>query len=279
MTELLFGTAGVPRSSMSASTVSGIERIAELGLGCMELEFVQRAQMSEATALEVRKTANKLGIKLTAHAPYYINFNSREMEKVRASQARLIKTAHIAVSCGVESVIFHPAFYHNDPPDQVYDIVKKYLLEVLDVLKDENIRLWIRPEIMGKVSQFGMLEEILKLSEELNGVAPGIDFAHMHARNGVINSYEEFITVLEKVKESQGDNAIKNMHIHVSGIEYGHRGEIRHLTLENSDFQYVQLLQALADFGAGGVLICESPNLEEDALLLQENFNRLLKRI
>jgi len=279
MTDLLFGTAGVPHSSITASAVSGIERIAQLGLGCMELEFVQRAQMSVAAALEVRKTANKLGIKLTAHAPYYINFNSREMEKVRASQARLLKTAQIAASCGAESVIFHPAFYHNDPPELVYNTVKKYLVEVLDVLKDENIRLWIRPEIMGKVSQFGILEEVLKLSEELEGVAPGIDFAHMHAREGKYNSYQEFVSVLEQVKKSLGEDALNNMHIHVSGIEYGHRGEIRHLTLDNSDFQYVQLLQALADFRAGGVLICESPSLEEDALLLQETYYSLKRGI
>jgi len=97
---LLFGTAGIPRSTKTKSTQSGIERIAELGLGCMEMEFVQGVRMSEAGAHLVAETATKTGVKLSAHAPYFVNFNARESEKIKASQERLRQTARIAWLCG-----------------------------------------------------------------------------------------------------------------------------------------------------------------------------------
>ncbi len=275
MTELLFGSGGSPRSSKTPSTISGIERTAELGLGCMELEFVQGVRMGEAMAIQVGETAAKLGIKLTAHGPYAINLNAREPEKIRASQDRILQTARIAWLCGAESIVFHAAFYLGDAPGKVYNTVKKHLGEIITQLKQEGIQLRIRPELMGKASQFGTLEEILNLSMELEGVAPGIDFAHWHARTVGFNSYRDFASILERVKEQLGRAALDNMHIHVSGIAYGKQGEIKHLNLQESDFQYVELLKALKDYEAKGVVICESPNLEEDALLLQATYSNL----
>ncbi|MFO8010379.1 MAG: hypothetical protein R6U89_06140, partial [Dehalococcoidia bacterium] len=54
-----------------------------------------------------------------------------------------------------------------------------------------------------------------------------------------------------------------------SGISYGKKGERKHLNMEESDFRYADLIQALKDHNVKGVAICESPNLEKDALLLQ----------
>ncbi|MBE9513150.1 MAG: TIM barrel protein [Chloroflexi bacterium] len=277
MAGLLFGTAGIPHSTKLRSTVSGIERAAELGLGCMEIEFVQGVKMSETAAYQVAETATRTGIKLSAHAPYFINFNAHEPEKIRASQERLLQAARIASLCGAKSVVFHAAFYLGDPPRETYNTVKKHLTEALNQLKSENNKVWIRPEVMGKVSQFGTIEEILDLCADLEGVAPGIDFAHWHARTGKFNSYPEFASILTKVKERLGRAALDNMHLHVSGIAYGKKGEINHLNLKESDLRYIELLQALRDYGAQGLVICESPSLEEDALLLQETSNSLLK--
>ncbi len=277
MESLLFGTGGTPHSSTAPSTIYGIERIAELKLGCMELEFVQGVRMGKATALHVAEAAILRGVKLTAHGPYYINLNAREPEKIKASQERILQTARIGSACGASSITFHAAFYMGSAPEQVYDTVKKHLTEILEQLRDEGIRIWIRPEIMGKTSQFGTLDEILTLSKELDGVAPVIDFAHLHARMGRMNSYPEFISVFRRVEEKLGRNGLDNMHIHFSGIKYGARGELKHLNLKESDLQYGALLQALRDYEAGGLVICESPNLEEDARLLQETYNALVK--
>ena len=128
---------------------------------------------------------------------------------------------------------------------------------------------------MGKPSTFGTLEEILNLCTELEGVGICMDFAHWHARTGIFNSYQEFTSILRQIKERLGKAALDNMHIHVSGIAYGKKGEIKHLNLKEADFQYVELLKALKDYDVKGIAICESPNLEGDALLLQATYDTL----
>ncbi|GAI49869.1 unnamed protein product, partial [marine sediment metagenome] len=127
-------------------------------------------------------------------------------------------------------------------------------------------------------SQFGDLEEILRLSRDLENVLPCVDFSHFYARHaGEHNSYDEFSKTLEKVGEVLGDGALKRMHIHLSGIEYGPKGEKKHLVVEESGINYRDVLKALADFGAEGRIICESPNLEDDALVFQRAYRLLLK--
>lgn len=233
--------------------------------------------MGKTGAKLVAETAAHAGVKLSAHAPYFINLNAHEPEKIRASQQRILQTARISSVCGAESIVFHAAFYLGDSHEKTYNTVKNYLAEVVDRLKLENIPVWLRPEVTGKSSQFGTIDEVLKLSAELEGVAPCIDFAHWHARTGEFNSYPEFASILLQVKEHLGPEALNNMHIHFAGINYGPKGEVRHLNLQESDFQYTELLRALKDYNAKGLVICESPNLEEDALLLQTTYDTLLK--
>lgn len=275
--ELLFGTAGTPHSAKPKTTASGIERVAELGLGGMEIEFVQGVRMGEASARQIAGVATREGVRLSAHAPYFINFNAHEPAKLRASQDRLLQTARIASLCGAQSAVFHTAFYLGDPPGETYNTVKKYLEEVVHQLRQENNRVWLRPEVMGKNSQFGTVEEILNLCADLEGLAPCIDFAHWHARSGAFNSYREFAAILLQIQERLGRTALDDMHIHFSGIKYGGKGEIKHLNLQESDLQYIELLKVLRDYQVKGLVICESPNLEDDALLLQATYNTLLK--
>ena len=277
MSGILFGTAGVPHSAETNTTIDGIKRIARLGLGCMEIEFVRRVTMGEAGARLVAEVAAEEGIKLSAHAPYYINFNAHEPEKITASQERLYRTAKIASLCGAQSAIFHTAFYLGDEPEKAYDVIKKSLEELLGRLEREKIRISLRPEIMGKPSQFGTVEEVIKLCNELKGLAPCMDFAHWHARSGADNSYEEFVSVLKQFEKGLGRVALDDMHIHLSGINYGPKGERNHLNLEESDLQYIEFLRAIRDYEVGGLIICESPNLEEDAMLLQKTYKDLFK--
>jgi len=155
-------------------------------------------------------------------------------------------------------------------------MVKRHLQEVVNTLRKEGNIVTISPEVTGKPSQFGTLEEILQLSSEIEGVAPCIDFSHWHARTGKANSYEEFSDILDQVEKKLGRRGLDNMHIHVSGIAYGKKGEIKHLMLPDSDFQYAELLKALKELKAKGVMICESvPSLEKDALLLQQTYREI----
>ena len=80
MNKLNFGTAGAPRNPANLSTVDGIKRIAELGLECMEVEFVEGVRMGKETAKQVSVVAANRNIRLSVHAPYFINLNAREAE-------------------------------------------------------------------------------------------------------------------------------------------------------------------------------------------------------
>ena len=278
MKALLFGTGGVPHSTPKRSSRAGIRQIRELGLDCMELAFVRRVAMGTKTAAGVRQAAEEHEVRLSVHAPYYVNLNSREADKVRASRERILQAARVGWLCGVQSIVFHPAFYHGDPSETVYGRVKGHLVELLEELRAEGNGSILRPETTGKASQFGTLEELVRLSKEVEGVAPCGDFAHLHARTGSDNSYEEFAALLEFIEGALGRAGLEDMHIHISGIDYGPAGERKHLNLADSDLRYVELLQALRDFEVGGLVICESPSLEEDALLMQRTYRGLAKR-
>lgn len=273
--DLLFGTGGIPRSTKGTSSISGIKRIRELGLDCMELEFVQGVRMGEKGAKKVLETANKEEVALSVHAPYYINLNSYEEEKLKASLERIYEAAKVGSLCGAESIVLHAGFYQKSTKKHTFENISKALKELTGQLRDEGIQAVLRPETMGKRTQFGTLEEVLALSAEIEGIMPCLDFCHLHAREGKENSYSEFTEILSRVEESLGKQGLSNMHMHISGVEYGKNGEKRHLTLKESDLNYPELMKALKEFKAQGRVILESPILEEDALMLRKLYNEI----
>lgn len=273
---ILFGTGGIPRSTKGKSSVSGIERVRELSLDCMELEFVQGVRMGEKGARDVLEVALKKNVALSVHAPYYINLNSYDKEKIKASLERIYQAARIGSLCGAESIVFHAAFYQKSSKQDTYQKVSEALEELTGRLRDEKIHAVLRPETMGKPSQFGTLEEVIALSAEIEGVMPCLDFCHLHAREGKENSYPEFISILSKVEEGLGREGISNMHMHIAGVEYGRKGEKKHLNLKESDLNYSELMKVLKEFKTKGRVILESPVLEQDALLLRKIYTELL---
>lgn len=273
---LYFCTAGIPASTRGkGDTISGLKRVAELGLGGMEIEFVRGVYLTENTAPPAAYVGAKLGLKLSCHAPYYLNLNAADEIKQRQSVGVLHHAARIAATAGAGGIVFHAGYYLKGDPGTVYDQIKGQLELVLEKLRDDGSRITLRPELAGKVSQFGTLSEIIRLSKELPGVAPAIDFAHLRAVTGRYNSYAEFSEVLTRIGEALGAEALSDLHLHVSGIEYGNSGERRHLNLVETDYRFDELLQALYDFKAGGMLVCESPSIEGDALLLQRTWREL----
>jgi deoxyribonuclease-4 len=271
--DLLFGTAGVPHSAAKGTTVEGIRRVKELGLGCMEIEFVRGVKMGANSAMDVQRTATSQNVALSVHAPYYINLNSSEPDKIDASIKRIYDSAFIGSICGARSIVFHPAYYQKDKPEDVFSRVLGKLQELTTRIAEESIDTVLRPETTGKPTQFGNLDETLNMCSQLDKMLPCIDFAHLHARsNGKENSYDEFTVVLEKVENVLGREALENMHVHISGIEYGPKGEKNHLRLDESDLKYTELMQAFKNFRAAGLVISESPDNEGDALLLKKTY-------
>ncbi|MDD5617414.1 MAG: TIM barrel protein [Candidatus Methanoperedens sp.] len=270
---LLFGTAGTPHSSRGTDSISGIRRVHELGLGCMELEFVRGVKMGEKTAREVYNISQQLGIKLSVHAPYYINLNA-EGETLSASKERILNSARIGNICGAKSVVIHAGFIQKYPRGVVYERIKKAVVDIMDILKSEGVDIILRVETMGRGSQFGSLEEALAITE-VDGVMPCIDFSHLHALSGKNNSRDEFASILSRIEEKLGRRGLDDMHIHVSGIDYSDKGEKNHLIFAESDFKYNELVQAFVEFDIKGMVICESPNLEEDALVLKREYEKI----
>jgi deoxyribonuclease IV len=274
MAGLLFGTSGIPTSTYPPTTADGIRRIAALGLDCLELAFVHGVYLNKAEAGAVAGVARNNSVILSSHAPYYLNFNPREDKKRHVSQGILHAAARISNVCEATDVVFHPGFYMGDPPEQAFQMIKKAISEVLDKLEDDDNPITLRPEVSGKFVQFGTVDEIVRLTQELPRVWPCVDFAHWHAR-GNFNSYSEFSGLLKDIEKKLGRRALETAHYHLSGIEYNKGGERKHLPLRASDLKYEELLRAFKDYGVQGKVICESPNPEEDALLLKETYEKL----
>jgi len=268
--KLLFGTAGVPLSAPISTTLAALDHIRALGLDCLEVEFVKGAKMGNETAALIGKKAAELDIRLSVHAPYYINLNSKEHGTRLASQEHLLSSARLARILGARSLVFHCGYYGHETPETTFQNIKAALRNVVSSLKSEGNPVILRPETMGKKTQFGSLDEVLALCREVEGLLPCIDFSHLHAREASENSYRYFGHVLRKAEKKLGKAVTSDMHIHIAGILYGDRGEIKHLDLQKSDFNFDALLKALQDEGAAGMVICESPNLEGDALMLKD---------
>ena len=270
--KLLFGTAGVPYSTAGTSTLEGIRQVKKLGLDCLEVEFVQGVKMGVDTAREIKAEAKRLGVVLSVHAPYFVSLNSPREGIRMMSQERLLRSARIAKELGALSVVFHCGYYGKDTPEDTFDTIKKGLEDVLSILRSERNPVVLRPETMGKRAQFGSLEEILLLCQELEGLLPCVDFSHLYAREGKANSYLHFHRILTKVGKKLGESVLKNMHIHISGAMFNEKGEMKHLNLAESDFRYDDWIQALKDMNISGLVICESPIQETDALMLKKLF-------
>lgn len=269
MDKLHFLTAGVPLKAGNKGYKKGFEIHDEMGLDGLELEFVHGVRISEQSKEDV-KNSGKI---ITAHAPFYVNLNAREKEKVEASVQRIIETAMTANELGGYSITYHAGFYLGQDAEIVFQQIKKQTETITSELKKADNKIWIRPETTGKSTQWGSLEEIIKLSKEFDTVLPCVDFSHIHARyNGFWNTYDEFASIFEKIGNELGEVALKNFHAHIAGIDYSAKGEKKHLNLEESDMNYKDLLKAFKAFDVKGVIVCESPNIEEDAKLMKEYY-------
>ncbi|MBN1940824.1 MAG: TIM barrel protein [Candidatus Diapherotrites archaeon] len=272
--KILFGTAGIPISTKQHDSVNGIKRVRELGLDAMELEFVRGVHMNEATAREVGRAGAENNVLLRVHAPYFINLNSKEKAKVAASKKRILDSAKIGAIAGARIVTFHPAYFQGEEKKKVLEKVIGEIGEIQDYLKEHKIRIALAPETTGKPTQLGSLEETIQMAEAVKGVLPMVDFAHLHAReNGRFKGKKDFEEAIGSIPK----RFLGELFMHASGINFSEKGERNHLEMEDktNTFNYKHMLEALKDLKVSGSIICESPNIEEDALLMQKYYRRL----
>jgi deoxyribonuclease-4 len=269
----IFGTVGSPTGTPKkpGGSVGAIAFSKSIGLQALELGWVQSVRVTEATCALIKSASEEHGVSLSVHAPYFINLNATAEEWPK-SRKRLMDAAHYGYLAGATDIIFHPGSYFGNPPADVLKIAIPRLKGCVDELKKNGDQVIIRPETMGKSAMLGSIEDAIAMSEAMDMVQPCIDFAHMHARpgDGSMNTYEEWSKLLENYKKQLGAKALKNLHIHLSGIEYGEKGEKNHLTLADADLDLKALFKALHDFGCAGRILCESPIMEEDALNMKK---------
>ncbi len=278
-TDFVFGTVGTPRSTPKkpGGTIGTIRHLATLGLLAFEIGWVRSVRVSEKTCAAIKKTADELGMHLSVHAPYYINLNA-DKEEWPKGRKRLMDAAFYGNLAGATDIVFHPGSYFGQPPEDVLPLAIQRLRDCVDELRNQGNLVVLRPETMGKGALLGSLDDTLVLSKEIEGVEPCLDFAHLHARagDGSINSYAEWVEILERYEDYLGKQALTHLHCHLSGIEFGPKGEKNHLMLKDSDFNLDALLRALNAFNCGGRVLCESPqDMDVDALHIMEVWKKV----
>ena len=273
-----FGTVGSPTSTppKPGGSVGGIQQIAALGLGALELAWVQSVRVSETTCQTIKQASQDADVYLSVHAPYFINLNA-DAEEWPKSRQRLMDAAWYGWLAGATDIVFHPGSYFGKPPEEVLPGAIERLRGCVDELEKKGARVTLRPEAMGKSAVIGSLEDVLALSEPFPSVRPCLDFAHLHARSGdgSVNGYDHWMRILSTYAEKLDEAALSHLHIHLSGIEYGAKGERNHLPVRESDLDIKGLFKALKSLDAGGRILCESPILEEDALYMQQLFEEI----
>ena len=277
MTDLSFsfGTVGSPKSTPKkpGGSVGGVLHSAELGLFSLELGWVRSVRVSEKTCALIKSTAEENGVSISVHAPYFINLNADDEEWPK-SRKRLMDAAYYGNLAGATDIVFHPGSYFQHPPEEVLPIAIQRLQNCIEELRAGKNEVILRPEIMGKSAMLGSLDDTLKMSQAMEGVQPCLDVAHLFARpgDGSVNSYDHWAHALEDYGNALGVDSLKNLHIHISGIDYGEKGEKKHLPLDESKLDYEVFLKALNDFNCQGRILCESPILEEDALKCKQTW-------
>jgi len=268
-----FSTAGIPTST-KGNTVSGIVRCKELGLSAMEIAFVKSVYIKPKDADPVLKASQDNDIKLSAHAPYWINCCSLEKQKRKMSEIYILSASKSLSACGGGRVVFHPGFYMKQSSSDCLDLTFETLDSVIDKLPSNIV---IGPELMGKKSQFGSLEEIIQISLKygLNKCSPVIDFGHYNSRNtGILKTVSDYLKVFDKFEDELGSKILQDMHIHFSAQKYSDKGEIKHIPLDDGEPNYIDFLNACKIKKISGTIVCESPLVEIDTIKMKMEYEK-----
>ncbi len=259
MTKVLIGSGG----TAGLGYEEGLEKLNELGLTALELEFTHGVNMSNSIAKTAGDLAKKLHISLSCHAPYFVNLASEEKAKVNASKSRILQSCERAYYLGAKYVVFHPGFYQKKTKEETYEIIKNEVCDLLETIKQKKWDVQLALETTGKHSAFGDLDELIRLVKETK-CSLTIDFAHLKARTQCQMKYSE---MLDKVKH------FAHIHSHFSGIEWTEKGERRHLLTPEKEIK--DLLQEILKRKLDITIINESPDPIGDAYKMKKVFDGL----
>ena len=157
------GIAGIPHSAKGKGTEAGIERLRELGLDAMELQFGRNVYMTVEAAAASAVVAKKEDVSLSVHAPYYVNLTSKSEATREKSKDWIMKSARVASALGATMVTIHAA------REVLPDVVVESFRDIVKALKKENISVPLGLETMGDEGEFGSLDDVLEVVRKVPG--------------------------------------------------------------------------------------------------------------
>ena len=264
-----FFDAGYTKSEDSAKWVKN------LGLDCFEYSFGRGVNMSDAKAVELSAAFKNAGVEISVHAPYYINLANPDEEMAEKSVGYIINSAKKVLLLGGNRVVFHPASQGNATREDAVNLTKTRFNTLCERIYRENLEsVMFCPETMGKIAQIGTVEEITEFCKTDKVFTPCVDFGHVNAREqGSLKTEEDYERLLNYMIDGLGFERVKNFHVHFSKIEYSARGEVRHLTFEDTVYgpEFAPLSAALKKLGLEPYIVCESAGTQDvDALKMRK---------
>ena len=250
------------------------EWLAAQGLTAYEYPFGRGVSLSDDTAAAIRAQAEKWGIAVSVHAPYFINLANPDPEKREASYRYILDAAQKAAVLGGRRVVVHVGAAMKMERSEALDNCRAGLIEAYRRLDDIGLEQTILcPETMGKYSQIGDLRETLDFCLLDDRMLPCVDFAHLHALGGgALNTPADFAAVLDTIESVLGLERARKMHMHFSTIEYTAAGEKRHHTFAEEKYgpRFEKLAPLLHARGYDGTVICECKGTQaDDAMAMQ----------
>lgn len=264
-----FFDAGYTKSEDSAKWVKN------LGLDCFEYSFGRGVNMSDAKAVELAAAFRDAGVEISVHAPYYINLANPDEEMAEKSIGYIINSAKKVVLLGGNRVVFHPASQGKATREEAVRLTKTRFLALCERIYAENLEnVKFCPETMGKIAQIGTVEEITEFCKTDVVFTPCVDFGHVNAREqGSLKTEEDYERLLRYMTDGLGYERMKSFHVHFSKIEYSARGEIRHLTFDDTVYgpEFPPLAATLKKLGLEPYIVCESAGTQDiDAVKMRK---------
>lgn len=280
----LFGPAGNCDAFAAAGhkhTVQIFPWLQQQGLTAYEYQCGRGVRLSESTAAAMRAQAERCGISVSVHAPYFISLASAEEEKRDNSLKYILDSARAVSWLGGDRIVVHPGGLGGRSREEATALATETLLRAQALLDAEGLsHVHICPEVMGKVNQLGTLEEVLTFCKAEARFLPCVDFGHLNSRTfGATNSYEAFKAVADAIGNALGEERRQSFHIHFSKIEYTAGGEKKHLTFADTAFgpDPAPLMELLAAEGLTPTVICESAGTQTaDALAMSRLYDGFL---
>lgn len=264
--QILLGPAGSP----AKSTIEGLKFVHDVGLHAMEVAFTHGVRMGLELAKNIAEENKKYSISLSIHAPYYINLASVDKRKIKESRQRILDSCRRGHLMGAKKIVFHAAYYGKLSKEETYSKVLEEICTIMDDIKSNKWDTEILPETMGRLSQFGDIDELIQLAKD-TGCCICVDPAHLYARNLGKIDFAEMFGKLKELKK-------KEIHFHFSGINYGPRGERNHLILDGKPSFEDFAKELLATKFTEATIISESPVTWQDSMKMKKVLEKLVYR-